>query len=66
MGTPWRAEGVRTSVVHRYGTVERSVKTCRVPSRHRVPTGFRWNFDLARWGQSGLDGSLDCPESVHD
>ena len=39
VGTPWRAQGVRTSIVHRYGTVERSVKPCRVPScQNRVPT----------------------------
>ena len=30
MGTPWRAQGVRTSIVHRYGTVERSVEPGRV------------------------------------
>ena len=28
MGTPWRAQGVR--IVHRYGTVKRSVELCRV------------------------------------
>ena len=39
MGPPWRAQGVRTSIVHRYGTVERSVEPCRVPScQNRVPT----------------------------
>ena len=26
MGTPWRAQGVRTSIVHQYGTVERPVE----------------------------------------
>ena len=26
VGTPWRAQGVRTSIVHRYGTIERSVE----------------------------------------
>ena len=26
VGTPWRAQGVRTSIVHRYGTVERPVE----------------------------------------
>ena len=44
MGTPWRAQGVRTSVVHRYGTVERSVEPRRVPScQNRVPTETRRN-----------------------
>ena len=39
MGTPWRAQGVRTSIVHRYGTVERSVEPCQVRScPNRVPT----------------------------
>ena len=39
MGTPWRAQGVRTSIVHRYGPAERSVEPCRVPScQNRVPT----------------------------
>ena len=39
MGTPWRAQGVRTSIAHRYGTVERSVEPRRVPSgQNRVPT----------------------------
>ena len=32
----------------------------------RVPTGFRRNTVLARRDPSGLDGSLDCPVSVHD
>ena len=44
MGTPWRAQGVRTSIVHRYGTVERSVEPRRVPScQNRVPTETRRN-----------------------
>ena len=39
MGTPWRAQGVRTSIVHRYGTVERPVEPRRVPScQISVPT----------------------------
>ena len=39
MGTPWRAQGVRTSIVHRYGTVERPVEPRRVLScQNRVPT----------------------------
>ena len=43
-GTPWRAQGVRTSIVHRYGTVERSVEPRRVPScQNRVPTETRRN-----------------------
>ena len=44
MGTPWRAQGVRTSIVHRYGTVERSVEPCRLPScQISVPTETRQN-----------------------
>ena len=44
MVTPWRAQGVRTSIVHRYGTVERSVEPRRVPScQNRVPTETRRN-----------------------
>ena len=39
MGPPWRAQGVRTSIVHRYGTIERSVEPPQVPScQNRVPT----------------------------
>ena len=39
VGTPWRAQGVRTSIVHRFGPVERSVEPRRVPSgQNRVPT----------------------------
>ena len=33
---------------------------------YRVPTGFRRNPDLARRDPMGLDGSPDCPASVHD
>ena len=33
---------------------------------YRVPTGFRRNPVLARRDPTGLDGSLDCPVSVHD
>ena len=33
---------------------------------YRVPTGFRRNPVLARRDPTGLDGSLDCPISVHD
>ena len=33
---------------------------------YRVPTGFRRNPDLARQDPMGLDGSLDCPVSVHN
>ena len=44
MGTPWRAQGVRTSIVHRYGTVERPVEPRRVPlCQNRVPTETRRN-----------------------
>ena len=44
MGTPWRAQGVRTSIVHRYGTVERPVEPPRVPScQNSVPTETRRN-----------------------
>ena len=36
---PWRAEGVRTSIVHRYGTVERPVEPQEVSScQISVPT----------------------------
>ena len=38
MGTPWGPIWVRISIVHQYGTVERSVKARRVPSGH---IGFR-------------------------
>ena len=39
MGTPEGPVWVRISIVHRYGTVERSVETCRVPScQNMVPT----------------------------
>ena len=44
MGTLWRAQGVRTSIVHRYGTVERSVEPPWVPScQNRVLTETRRN-----------------------
>ena len=44
MEAPWRAQGVRTSIVHQYGTVERSVEPRRVPScQNRVPTETRRN-----------------------
>ena len=33
---------------------------------YRVPTGFRRNPDLAQQDPTGLDGSLDCPVSVHN
>ena len=33
---------------------------------YRVPTGFRRNPVLARRDPMGLDGSLDCPVSLHD
>ena len=33
---------------------------------YRVPTGFRRNLVLARRDPTRLDGSLDCPVSVHD
>ena len=33
---------------------------------YRVPTGFRRNPVLARWDPTRLDGSLNCPVSVHD
>ena len=45
VGTPWRAQGVRTvtstSIVHRYGTVGPSVEPRQVPScQNIVPTGI--------------------------
>ena len=44
MGPPWRAQGVCTSIVHRYGTVERPVETRRVSScQNRVPMETRRN-----------------------
>ena len=63
MGTPWRAQGVRTSIVHRYGTVERSVEPCRVPS---CQNGNLLEPDMARRDPTSPDGSLDCPVSVYD
>ena len=33
---------------------------------YRVPMGFRPNPDLARRDLMGLDGSPDCPASVHN
>ena len=41
VGTPWRAQEVRTSIVHRYGTVEPD------ESRH-AKTGFQRKPDMAR------------------
>ena len=42
MRTPWGPVGVRTSIVHRYGTVERFVEPRRVPScQIGVPTETR-------------------------
>ena len=67
MGTPWRAKGVRASIVHRYGAVERPVEPCRVPScQNRVPTDTCRNPDLAREEPMSPDGSLDCPVSVYN
>ena len=44
MGTPEGPVWVRISIVHRYGTVERSVEPRRVPScQIRVPTETRQN-----------------------
>ena len=44
MGTPWGPVWVRTSIVHQYGTVERSVEPRRVLScQNRVPTETRRN-----------------------
>ena len=44
VGTPEGPVWVRTSIVHRYGTVERSVEPCRVPScQIRVLTETRRN-----------------------
>ena len=44
VGTPEGPVWVRTSIVHRYGTVERSVDPPRVPScQDRVPTETRRN-----------------------
>ena len=38
-------QGVRTSIVHPYGTVERSVEPCWVPScQVRFLTETRWNL----------------------
>ena len=45
MGTPEGTVWVRTSIVHRYGTVERSTEPRRVLScQNRVPTETRRNL----------------------
>ena len=57
VGTPWHAQGVRTSIVHRYGTVERPVEPRRVPScQIRVPTETRPN---PIWPDGTRQGSTD-------
>ena len=66
VGTPWRAQRVCTSIVHRYGPIERSVEPRRVPScQIRVPTETRRNAVLARRDPTSPDRSLDCPVSVY-
>ena len=57
VGTPWRAQGVRTSIVHLYGPVERSVEPRRVPScQNSVPTETRRNAVLAQRDPASPDG----------
>ena len=59
MGTPQGAVWVRTSIVHRYGTVERFVEPHRVLScQIRVPTNLS-EPDMTRQAPMRLDGSLD-------
>ena len=57
MGTPWRAQGVRTSIVHQYGTVERSARARRGLSGHdgfrRVSVGTLIWHDGTRQGSTG-------------
>ena len=67
MGTPWRAQGVRTSIVHRYGTVERPVEPRQVPSCQKQGSdGNPLKTVLVRQDPTSPDGSLDCPVSVYD
>ena len=55
--TPWRAQGVRTSIVHRYGTVERSGEPCRVPScQNSCSDGNPLEPDMARQDLTSPDG----------
>ena len=42
VGTLWRAQGVRTSIVHQYGTVERPVGRLHAPSYVGRHTFFCW------------------------
>ena len=50
-------QGVRTSIVHRYGTVERSVEPCQVLlCQNRVPTENPSEPDMARQATMGPDG----------
>ena len=65
MGTPWRAKGVRTSIVHRYGSVEQSVDPRRVVPK-QGSDGNPLEPDMARQDPTSPDGSLDCPVSVYD
>ena len=58
--TPWARHGVPT------GPPGPRQGSSGPVGPYRVPTGFRRNPDLARRTPTGLDGSLDCPVSVHD
>ena len=64
MGTPWRAQGVRTSIVHRYGTVERALSGPVVPKQ--CSDGNPSEPDMARRDPTSPDGSLNCPVSRGD
>ena len=61
-GTPEASIWVCPSIVHRYGTVERSVEPRRVPPcQNRVPTETRRTSTQP--DGTSPDRSLDCPIS---
>ena len=60
---------VRISVVHRYGSMESSVRArWAISAEVRVPSDFRQNPDLARQARQGLTDttSLNCVVSVYN
>ena len=61
MGTPWRTQGVRTSIVHRNGTVERTVKFCLVArlGSSKAPRKL-FSRPLSRPPQARLPRPLVC------
>ena len=73
LGLKWARQGPVWSRMGPYIS-RTSIRDSRVIRRgssgpvgsYRVPTGFRRNPDLARRDPTRLDGSLDCPVSVHD